>query len=250
MKLLTWNINGLRAGFDCFFDYIADAGADIIALQETRVTEPLPDLDGLGYSIAWNIAEKQGYAGTAILYKLPPLGIKYGLGAKKIDKNARVITLEYQDYYVVNVYVPNSQTDLDKRYFRLDFDKAFLEYIDKLRYLKSLIICGDFNVAHDYLDIFPENTRNPEEEYGYRSEERHTFDELLNFGLVDVFRAMNPTERAYTWWSQKHPRSENKGRRLDYFLVSDNLISNVQYCKIRPDVPGSDHAPVEMGIEL
>jgi exodeoxyribonuclease-3 len=250
MKILTWNVNGLRAGFGHFFDYIADAGADAIAIQETRVTEPAADLDGLGYSIAWNIAEQPGYAGTAILYKQPPQNVTYGLGVKKFDREARVITLDYPDYYFITVYVPNSQTDLDKWYFRLDFDTAFLKYIDTLRYNKSLIICGDFNVAHDHIDIYPENVRNPEEQYGFRSEERDGFDGLLNLDLVDVFRVKNPTERAYTWWSQKHPRSENKGRRLDYFLVSTTLTPNVQSCRIRPDIPGSDHAPVEMEIAL
>jgi exodeoxyribonuclease-3 len=250
MKFLTWNINGLRAGFDRFFDCIADAGADIIAVQETRVTEPAADLDGLGYSIAWNVAEQAGYSGTAILYKEPPLAVKHGFGVKKFDREARVITLDYPDYCFVTVYVPNSQTDLDKWYFRLDFDTAFLRYIDKLRYNKNLIICGDFNVAHNHIDIYPENVRNPAEQYGFSTEERDAFDGLLNLGLVDVFRAVNPTERAYTWWSQKHPRSENKGRRLDYFLVSECLISKVQSCKIRPDISGSDHAPVEMEIDL
>jgi exodeoxyribonuclease-3 len=250
MKLLTWNVNGLRAGFDCFFDYIADAGADIIAIQETRVTEPITDLDGLDYSVAWNIAKQLGYAGTAILYKQLPLGIKYGLGAKNIDKEARVITLEYQDYYVVTVYVPNSQTYFDKMDSRHEFDEAFLKYIDKLRYKKSLIICGDFNVARGHLDIYPENSRNPEEQYGFLSGERNNFEALLNLGLIDAFRYIHPTERAYSWWSQKHPRAENKGRRLDYFLVSEPLISKVHNCIIRPDITGSDHAPMELVIDL
>jgi len=250
MKLLTWNINGLRAGFDCFFDYIADSGADIIAIQETRVNAPITDLDGLGYTVAWNIAEQLGYAGTAIFYKQPPQSIKNGLGVKFFDKDARLITLEYQDYYVVTVYVPNSQTYVNKMNFRQEFDRAFLKYVNNLRYKKSLIICGDFNVAHKHIDIYPENVRNPEEQYGFLSDERDGFDSLLNLGLIDVFRYKNPINQVYTWWSQKHPRSANKGRRLDYFLVSENLISKVQYCKIRPDVLGSDHAPVEMEIDL
>jgi exodeoxyribonuclease III len=250
MKVITWNINGLRAGLECFFDYLADADADIIAIQETRVTEPVRDLDGLGYAVAWNIAAQQGYAGTAILYRHPPINIKYGLGVKEIDKDARVISLEYQEYYVVTVYVPNSQTYFDKMDFRQDFDRAFLKYIDKLRHKKNIILCGDFNVAREHLDIFPENTRNPEEQYGYLSEERENFETLLNLGLIDAFRYINPADRVYTWWSQKHPRSENKGRRLDYFLVSENLIPYVKGCRIRPEIPGSDHAPVEMDIDL
>jgi len=250
LKIVTWNINGLRAGFERFFDFVADADADIIAIQETRVTEPVSDLDGLGYSVAWNIAEQLGYAGTAVLHKQPPQNIKYGIGNKKIDREARVITLDYPDYYFVTVYVPNSQTDLDKWYFRLDFDAAFLKYIDKLRLNKDLIICGDFNVAHEHIDIYPENTRNPEEQYGFRSEERDGFTALLDLGLIDAFRYANPDERAYTWWSQKYPRAENKGRRLDYILVSSTLTTKIKSCNIRPEVSGSDHAPVQMEIDL
>ena len=250
MKIVSWNVNGLRACMDNFFDYVADSDADFVAIQETRVTEPITDLDGLGYLITWNIAEKLGYSGTAVLHKHPPLSIRHGLGKKYINKDARVITLEYLDYYVITVYVPNFQTYTSKWYSRLDFDDAFLKYTDKLLRKKHLIICGDFNIAHKHIDIFPENSRNPEEQYGYLSEERDSFETLLSLGLVDVFRYVNPTERAYTWWSQMHPRCENKGRRLDYFLVSSNLLPKIKSCRIRSDILGSDHAPIELEIEL
>jgi exodeoxyribonuclease-3 len=252
MKCCTWNVNGLRACIDKFFDYITDTEADIYAIQETKVNASIPDLEGLGYGVEWNIGERLGYSGTAIFYKEKPLSVKYGLGNKTLDKEGRRITLEYPDYYFVNVYVPNSQGGLERWYSRLDWDSAFRDYTENLRNNKNVIICGDFNVAHSYIDVFPENLRNEENPHGFRSEERDGLDALLDLGLVDVYRKFYPDrERAYTWWSNRlHKRKENRGWRLDYFLVSEDLIPHVQSCEIRADIYGSDHAPVELEVKI
>jgi exodeoxyribonuclease-3 len=241
MKFATWNVNGLRACANSFFDYLVDANADFYALQEIKLNEPINDLEGLDYCIEWNISKRPGYSGTAIFYKNKPLSVRYGFGDIKFDREGRLITLEYPNYYFINVYVPNSQGKLERWHYRLDFDFAFRDYIDALRKNKNIIICGDLNVAHSNLDIHQENFRNDDEQHGFSSEEREGLNELLDLGLVDVFRALNPTKADYTWLSR---------RRLDYFLVSENIMPNVQSCKIRADVRGSDHVPVEMEIEI
>jgi exodeoxyribonuclease-3 len=252
MKFATWNVNGLRACANSFFDYLASTELDFYALQETKLNEPFENLEGLGYTIIWNFGKKQGYSGTAIFCKYKPISIKYGFGEKKYDQEGRIITLEYESYYLINVYVPNSQGGIERWYYRLSFDSKFLDYIDILAKNKNVIICGDLNVAHNYIDIYKDNLRNEEKQHGFTSEEREGLNKLLNLGLIDVFRHFNPNkEDAFTWWSNKfNKQTENRGRRLDYFLVSNNIIQYVKNCKIRSDVYGSDHVPVEMEISI
>ena len=253
MKIVSWNVNGLRACLEKgLADYLADSDAGIIAIQETKTNTPLAGFPVKGYSAAWGVGDRPGYSGTLCLFKETPISVLPGFGENNaFDARSRVITLKYRDFYFINVYAPNSYGDRSKWYYRLDWDTALAEYIDSLHSQnKALIICGDFNVAHKHIDIFPESTRNDKDPPGFSSEERGGFDRLLEFGLVDVFRWLHPDlEGAYTWWVPKK-RKQNKGRRLDYFLVSESLIPRVQSCGIRPDVFGSDHAPVELIIDI
>jgi exodeoxyribonuclease-3 len=202
--------------------------------------------------VSWNGGRRSGYSGTACLYKDPPLEIIHGIGIDRLDGEGRLITLEYPSFYFVNAYVPNSQGGLERWYYRLDWDDAFAEYLGNLQEIKPIVVCGDFNVARDYIDVYPENLRNEENPAGFISEERDGFSGLLDLGLVDVYRELYPDrDRAYTWWSSRlNKRSENRGWRLDYFLVSESLFPYVQSCEIRTDVFGSDHAPVEMTIDI
>jgi len=252
VKFITWNVNGLRACIGGgLLDYLRAANADFISLQETKINEPVKELSLQGYSAVWNYAEKLGYSGTACLFRKKPLSVVRGLG-DDCDVQGRLITVEFKMFYLVNMYVPQSQGLLGKKHYRLDWDDAFYNYILKLRRGKPLIVCGDFNVAREYIDIYPDNPRNKKEPDGFKSEERGWLDDLFEIGLADVFRTLHPDAAgAYTWWSGKgYKRNENKGRRLDYFFVSENLLPSVKSCEIRAGVYGSDHAPVEMEVEL
>ena len=198
MKLITWNVNGLRACLNkSFTDYIFKSGADIIAVQETKLNEKLAEVSSLGYFTAWNFAKRLGYSGTLCLFKDEPLSIIYGFGSEEAETEGRLITLEYTSFYFVNVYVPNSQEGRERWYFRLEWDKKLLKYLTDLQSVKPVIIIGDFNVAHKYIDIYPENLRNEENPYGFLSEERDNFDAILNEGFVDVFRELYPTAQTY-----------------------------------------------------
>jgi len=255
LKLTTWNVNGFRACLEkSLEEYVLFADADIIALQETKVNEPIPidDLLSLGYRADWNFANRVGYSGTLCLFKEEALSVSHNLGVKELDGEGRLITLEYPSFFFTNVYVPNSQGGRERWYYRLDWDAAFLKYAERLAERKNLIICGDFNVARDYIDVYPENLRNEENPHVFLSEERDGLNALLDIGLADVFRELHPEkERSYSWWSQRgNKRSENRGWRLDYFLVSENLMPKIKSCEIRADVFGSDHAPVELVIDL
>jgi exodeoxyribonuclease-3 len=254
MKFITWNINGLRAflkkGLN---EYALLSDADVLGFQETKTNEPtaIGNHEERGYHAHWNFAERSGYSGTVCLSRQEPILIERGFGNKKLDTEGRLITLSFPKFYYVNVYVPNSQGELDRWYYRLDWDTAFAEYLENLQNRKPLIVGGDFNVARDYIDIYPENSRNEKEPLGFTSEERGGFEKLLDSGLVDVFRELNPTQAgAYSWWTPKAERSANRGRRLDYFLVSERLLPQVKSCVIRSDVFGSDHAPLELEVDI
>jgi exodeoxyribonuclease-3 len=255
LKFITWNINGLRANLKKGLDeYALLSDADIIAFQETKVNQPtaIGDYEAFGYQAVFNCAERNGYSGTVCLFRHEPILITHGLGNKKLDTEGRLITLSYPDFYFVNVYVPNSQGERERWYYRLDWDSAFAEYLADLQIRKPVIVGGDFNVARDYIDIYPENSRNEKEPLGFTSEERGGFENLLSIGLVDIFRELHPTQAgAYTWWIQKNDgRANNRGRRLDYFLVSKSMLPKVKSCVIRSDIFGSDHCPVEMVVDI
>lgn len=249
MKIVTWNVNGLRAamnkGFDDFFWNI---DADIFAIQETKMQEDQKAFDFPGYYEYWSSAIKKGYSGTLIYTKEKPLSVSYGINGKYSDEG-RIITLEYPNFYFVNVYVPNSQRELLRLDFRMQFEDDFREYLVNLKNKKPVILCGDLNVAHQEIDLKnpSTNTRNP----GFTIEERTKMTELLNAGFVDTFRYLYPDKIQYTWWSyMNQARAKNIGWRIDYFLVSEDIKENINDVIIRDDVLGSDHCPVILDINL
>lgn len=253
MKIISWNVNGLQARAEDFFNYLSDSSPDIFALQETRLSCPLENLEGLGYNVVWyNATCKLGYSGTAVFYKGKPLFVKLGIGQTKFDVEARLITLEYPDCFFLNVYVPNSQSDPARKLYRINWDTSFRTYVNGLqRRGKSVIIAGDFNVAHQHIDTYPDNTRNIEGSSDFLTEERDGFDELLDLGLADAFRQTHPKRKnAYTWWSGKFDKCENNGKRLDYFLISESLTPSIISCDIRTDIESSDHAPIELELNM
>ena len=229
----------------------------MLLLQETKTSEPLDEAVNLTftgqkgtqkYGTAWCFASRKGYAGTMCLFKAKPLSIRYGMNSPSLDTEGRLITLEYPDYYVLNAYVPNSQANLARKYFRMEWDKFFCEHVCGLLEELPVIIGGDFNVARDYIDIFPENLRNSENPPGFTDEERDGLEILLKRGFTDVYRHFyQTTEGVYTWWSNRlNKRAENRGWRIDYFLVSNSLISKVKSIVHRTDIYGSDHCPIEL----
>jgi exodeoxyribonuclease-3 len=250
MKLLSWNANGLRALLrDGSLPPLAD-GADFVCLQETKADAPIdPVVPGFGAE--WAFSERLGYAGVTTLFKRKPLFVTRGLDNPKLDAEGRVLTLQYPKFFLVNVYVPQSQGGLERWYYRLDFDAALAEHAESLLSQKPVIICGDFNVAHGYIDIYPENTRNFESSPGFKEEERGAFDNLLSLGFVDAFRMLHSDKRVYTWWGKRFSHKEqNRGRRLDYFLVSENIASLVTSSEIISNFTGSDHAPITLEVSL
>jgi exodeoxyribonuclease-3 len=253
MKIASWNVNGLRACWDKGLrDYILDSGADIIGLQETKTSEPLPELETLGFGVDWNSGERPGYSGTVCLFRKKPIAVTHGLDVPKLDTEGRLITLEYPRFFFVNAYVPNSQGGLERWYYRLEWDEAFYVFLERLLQSKPVIVCGDFNVASEYIDIYPENTRNVEKQPGFITEERDAFHALLDSGFADSFRLLHPEETgAYSWWSNRlKKRNENRGWRIDYALVSEELTPLIIDASIRADIMGSDHAPIEVVIGL
>ncbi len=244
MKIISWNVNGLLAckkrGFE---EKIKDLRADIICLQETKLTEEL-ELQ-IPYNKYWNFSKKKGYAGTAIFCRYNPLSVEYGIGIDEFDEEGRSITLELKHFFLVNVYVPNSQASLKRYDYRNRFDEAFRNYIATLQETKPVVICGDFNVAHRETDIYPENEINGRLVNGFQTQERCNFDCLLNLGLSDVFRNMNPQKIEYSWWSNRlNKRAENKGWRIDYFLVQSTIMRYVTLFSHLSSVYGSDHCPL------
>ena len=252
MKLTTWNVNGIRSVLNkgALQEYVLEAQPDVLCLQETKAQPEQVDLgmEFAGYHTYWNSAVKKGYSGTAIFTKEEPISVQYGLGIEEHDQEGRVITAEYADYYLVTVYTPNAKRDLTRLSYRQVWEDDFLAFIKKLEETKPVIFCGDLNVAHKEIDLAnpKTNTKNA----GFTKEEREKFDQIVENGLVDVFRYRYPdTVGAYTWWSYMGgARARNIGWRIDYFVVSKVLTSRIQEVKIRADVTGSDHCPVEMEI--
>lgn len=249
-KLISWNVNGIRAcvkkGFLDFFDEI---DADIFCIQETKLQEDQIDLQLDGYHQYWNYAEKKGYSGTALFTKEEPLNVSYGLGLEEHDKEGRVITAEFDEYYVVTVYTPNSKEKLLRIEYRMKWENAFREFLKKLESNKPVIVCGDLNVAHNEIDL--KNPKTNRKNAGFSDEEREKFNLLLNSGFIDTFRYFYPDVKdIYSWWSYRfNARKNNAGWRIDYFLVSNILQDKLIDAKIHTEILGSDHCPVELTIE-
>ncbi len=251
MKLISWNVNGIRAcvnkGFEDFFKTI---DADVFCIQETKCQEGQIELEFEGYTSYWNSAEKKGYSGTAIFTKQKPLSIKYGIGIDEHDKEGRVITLEFEKYYIVNIYTPNSKRELERLDYRCIWEDEIRKYLLKLNKNKPVIMCGDLNVAHKEIDL--KNPKTNHHNAGFTDEERNKMTELLDAGFTDSFRYLYPEkENQYTWWSYMgHAREKNVGWRIDYFIVSNDIQSNINDAYIFPEIYGSDHCPVGLEIKI
>ena len=244
MKLISWNVNGIRACVTKgFLEYFKEMDADIFCIQESKLQEGQIDQ-------YWNYAEKKGYSGTAIFTKEKPLSVSYGLGIEEHDKEGRVITLEFENFYMVTVYTPNSKNELARLDYRMVWEDAFRDYLKVLDEKKPVIVCGDLNVAHKEIDL--KNPKTNLRNAGFTEEERSKFTELLNAGFVDTFRYFYPDEvGAYSWWSYRfNARAKNAGWRIDYFLVSNSVKDKLEDAKIHSEVLGSDHCPVELKINL
>lgn len=251
MKLISWNVNGIRAcikkGFEDFFH---EADADIFCIQESKCQEGQVDLPLEGYHQYWNYAKRRGYSGTAVFTKAEPLSVKYGIGVEEHDQEGRVITLEFEKFYLVTVYTPNSQSELARLSYRMDWERDFLEYVKGLEENKPVIYCGDLNVAHQEIDL--KNPKSNRQNPGFSDEERACFTRALESGFIDTFRYLYPDqEGAYTWWSYRfQARAKNAGWRIDYFCISPELAESLKDNKIHSQVMGSDHCPIELDIEL
>ena len=250
-KLISWNVNGIRACVQKgFVEIFKEMDADIFCIQESKMQEGQLVLELEGYHQYWNYAEKKGYSGTAIFTKEQPISDSYGIGIEKHDKEGRVITLEYDKYYMVNVYTPNSQNELARLDYRMEWEEAFKAYLKKLEENKPVIVCGDMNVAHNEIDL--KNPKTNRKNAGFTDEERGKFTDLLDAGFIDTFRYFYPDMKdIYSWWSYRFSaRAKNAGWRIDYFLVSEALKGNLVDAKIHTEIMGSDHCPVELDIEI
>lgn len=244
VKLVSWNVNGLRAvagkGFAQIFD---ELDADCVCLQETKLQKGQIDLEFLGYTSYWNYADKPGYSGTVVYTRKPVLSVSYGLGIDEHDHEGRVVTVEFEDFYLVNVYVPNSQDGLRRLDYRMNWEDAFRGFVKSLESKKPVVVCGDMNVAHEEIDL-----KNPSTNHfsaGFSDEERSKFTELLGSGFIDTWRFQHPDEVKYSWWSYRGgARFRNVGWRIDYFLVSESLREHIFSTEILNDITGSDHCPV------
>ena len=244
VKLVSWNVNGLRAvaekGFAQIFD---ELDADCVCLQETKLQKGQIDLEFLGYTSYWNYADKPGYSGTVVYTRKPVLSVSYGLGIDEHDHEGRVVTVEFEDFYLVNVYVPNSQDGLRRLDYRMNWEDAFRGFVKSLESKKPVVVCGDMNVAHEEIDL-----KNPSTNHfnaGFSDEERSKFTELLGSGFIDTWRFQHPDEVKYSWWSYRGgARFRNAGWRIDYFLVSESLREHIFSTEILNDIAGSDHCPV------
>lgn len=251
MKLISWNVNGLRAIVKKgFLDIFTELDADFFCLQETKLQEGQIDLDIPGYYSFWDYAEKKGYSGTAIFTKHEPLSAAYGIGVPEHDTEGRVVTLEYDNYYVVTCYTPNSQSELKRLDYRMRWEHDFLDYLKKLDEQKPVILCGDLNVAHKDIDL--KNPQRNRGNAGFSDEERAQFTTLLESGFIDTYRYFYPDkEGSYTWWNYRfNARKNNAGWRIDYFCVSKRLASQLEDAKIHDAVMGSDHCPVELTLNI
>ena len=251
MRLISWNVNGLRACMGKgFLDFFNGIGADAVCLQETKMQPHQLELELPGYVQFWNSAEKKGYSGTAIFTKHQPLAVTYGIGMPEHDTEGRVITCEYEHFYLVTVYTPNAQQGLARIDYRMAWEDAFRDYLLELDRVKPVIVCGDMNVAHKEIDL--KNPGPNRGNAGFSDQERAAFSRLLESGFTDTFRALHPElAGVYSWWSYRfHARDNNAGWRIDYFLVSDRLRDRVETASILTEVYGSDHCPVMLEIEL
>jgi len=250
MKLISWNVNGLRACVQKgFLDFFREADADIFCIQETKLQEGQISLELEGYDQYWNYAVKKGYSGTAVFTKRKPLHVAYGLGIEEHDREGRVITLEYPGFYLVTVYTPNSQNELARLDYRMRWETDFLSYLKGLEQKKPVVLCGDLNVAHQEIDL--KNPKTNRKNAGFTDEERNKFSLLLEAGFIDTFRYFYPDlESAYSWWSYRFKaREKNAGWRIDYFLVSNKLNNSLKDAVIYKNIFGSDHCPVGLLIE-
>ena len=250
MKLISWNVNGIRACVGKnFMEFFNEVDADIFCLQETKLQENQIDLQLEGYYQYWNYAKKKGYSGTAIFTKKEPLNVIYGMGIEEHDQEGRLITLEFEDFYMVTVYTPNSQSELKRLNYRMKWEDDFKKYLKELDKKKPVIVCGDLNVAHKEIDL--KNPKTNRKNAGFTDEERNKFTELLNAGFIDTFRYFYPTEEnIYSWWSYRFKaREKNAGWRIDYFCVSEKMKDRLESAKIHTEGLGSDHCPVELIIK-
>ncbi len=249
MKFISWNVNGLRACYDKgFSDIFQKMDADFFCLQETKLQQGQLDLQFDGYRSYWNYADKKGYSGTAVFTRHEPFSVTLGIGIDEHDHEGRVITLEMPDFYLVTVYVPNSQDGLRRLDYRMQWEADFLAYLRRLDAVKPVIVCGDLNVAHEEIDL--KNPRTNRRNAGFTDEERQCFSQWLAAGFTDTFRSLYPQQVTYSWWSYRfQARQKNAGWRIDYFVVSNRLMPQVKDALIHTDVLGSDHCPVELVLE-
>ena len=250
IRLISWNVNGLRAcvgkGFE---DIFRELDADFFCLQETKMQAGQLDLQFDGYHSFWNYADKKGYSGTAIYTRHEPLSVAYGIGIDEHDHEGRVITLEMPQFYLVTVYTPNSQDELRRLDYRMQWERDFQDYLLRLNARKPVVVCGDMNVAHEEIDLM--NPKTNRRNAGFTDEEREAMTRLLDSGFVDTFRRLHPDEVTYSWWSYRfRAREKNTGWRIDYFLVSESLVPQVAEAKIHTQIMGSDHCPVEVDLDL
>ena len=248
MKFVSWNVNGLRACVGKgFADFFAEEDADFFCIQESKLQEGQIDFAPEGYHCYWNYAEKKGYSGTAIFTKHEPLKVELGIGVEEHDREGRVITLEYPNFYMCTVYTPNSQDELRRLSYRCDWEDAFRKFLVKHAKKKPVIVCGDMNVAHEEIDL--KNPKTNRKNAGFTDEERGKFSDLLAAGFVDSFRHLYPEKVEYSWWSYRfRAREKNVGWRIDYFLASKAIADKIKEARIRGDIFGSDHCPVELEI--
>ena len=250
MKFVSWNVNGLRAATKKGFkDFFSEINADIFAIQETKMQKEQKEFDLEGYHEYWNCADKKGYSGTLIYTKEKPLSVEYGIDGEGYNDEGRIITLEFEKFYFITVYVPNTQRELTRLDYRMIFEDEFREYLIKLDKIKPIILCGDLNVAHNEIDLA--NPKSNERNAGFTIEERTKFSKLLDSGFTDTFRYLHPDKIQYSWWSYMFKaRERNIGWRIDYFVVSNRIKDNVITSKIHDDIHGSDHCPVSIEIKL
>lgn len=249
MKFISWNVNGLRACVKKNFqESFQQLDADFFCLQETKMQEGQLDLQFPGYTSYWNYAEKKGYSGTTIYTKHKPIHVSYGLGIEEHDQEGRVITLEMEDFFLITVYVPNSQDELRRLDYRMKWEDDFRAYITQLDQIKPVIICGDLNVAHEEIDL--KNPKTNKHNAGFTDEERNKMTRLLDNGFIDTFRYLYPEQITYSWWSYRfRAREKNAGWRIDYFLISERLKERLHDAKIHTEIMGSDHCPVELELK-
>ncbi len=250
MKLISWNVNGIRACVNKgFVEFFEQAKADIFCIQETKCQPDQIQLEFDGYKSYWNSAEKKGYSGTAVFTKIDPISVTYGIGIEEHDKEGRIITLEFKDFFLVNNYTPNSKRGLERLAYRQVWEDEIRAYLLKLNQKKPIIMCGDLNVAHQEIDL--KNPKSNRGNAGFTDEEREKMTKLLEVGFTDSFRFLYPKkEEAYSWWSYMgRAREKNIGWRIDYFIVSNDIQEKIQEAKIDPEIMGSDHCPVELELE-